>query len=134
MPLLDFMVLILGNKKSINIVFSDKSVAQLLRIIAPVFPPQQHVYGALGGLDINSRNVMLLFYHLACSDDKDVVNEIKLLRKARTLKIYSAVIDDLLELQARKNKEDKFSLPDFNCYVENLIKYNRLEGRSNKFI
>lgn len=133
MPLLDFIALIMANKKNINIEFSDNLVVQLLKMIAPVFPPQHHVYGAIGALDINSKNVMLLFYHLASSDNKNIENEIKLLRKARVLKIYSAVIDNLTALQTRKNNEKDFSFPDFDSYIKILVNNNCLEGRSNKF-
>ena len=133
MPLLDFVVLILNEHNEINIKFSTKMLMQLLRMIAPVFPPQHHVYGALGELDINSKNIMLMFYHLVCSNDNDVAAELKLLRKARVMKIYSAVIDNLLELKMRINNEENFSLPDFELYIEMLVKNNCLQGRSNKF-
>ena len=133
MPLLDFVVLILNDHNEINIKFSTKVLMQLLRMIAPVFPPQHHIYGALGELDINSKNIMLMFYHLVCSSENDVSAELKLLRKARVMKIYSAVIDNLLELKMRKNNEENFSMPDFELYIETLVKNNCLQGRSNKF-
>ena len=133
MPLLDFIVLILNDKNDINIKFDNKIIVQLLRMVAPIFPPQHHVYGALGELDVNSKNVMSLFYHLACSNDNDVTKEIKSLRKARVMKIYSAVIDNLLALQIRKNNENNFLFPDFDVYIEMLAKDNCLQGRSNKF-
>ena len=133
MPLLDFVVLILNDQDKINIKFSTKMIMQLLRMIAPVFPPQHHVYGALGELDINSKNIMLMFYYLLCLDDNDVEAELALLRKARVMKIYSAVIDNLLELKMRKNNEKNFSIPDFERYIETLAKNNCLQGRSNKF-
>ena len=133
MPLLDFTTMILNEYKQINIKFSTKMIMQLLRMIAPVFPPQHHVYGTLGELDINSKNIMLMFYHLVCSDEKDVSIELKSLRKARVMKIYSAVIDNLLELNIRKNNEVDFSIPSFESYIEVLVKNNCLQGRSNKF-
>jgi hypothetical protein len=133
MPLLDFVTLIITAKDKVKIDVSDKLVVQLLRMIAPIFPPQHHVYGALGGLDINSRNVMLIFYTLVCSDSKTVTKEIKSLRKARVMKIYSDVIDNLLELHIRKNNEKDFVLPDFDSYIKYLVDHNMLDGRSNKF-
>ena len=133
MPLLDFIVQVMLNKNETSINLSDKQVVQLLRIIAPIFPPQQHVYGVLGGLDINSRNVMLLFYQLACSENENVITDIKSLRKARVMKIYAAVIDNLLELQMRNKNEANFSFPDFDTYIDMLVKGNCLEGRSNRF-
>ena len=133
MLLLDFIILIMKDEEESNITFTSKMVTQLLRMVAPIFPPQHHVYGALGVLDINSRNVMSLFYHLACSNENGVENEIKSLRKARVMKIYSAVLDNLLEIHMRKNNEETFSLPDFDMYIKNLVDNNCLQGRSNKF-
>ncbi|MDH5600025.1 MAG: hypothetical protein OEY78_01850 [Gammaproteobacteria bacterium] len=133
MPLLDFVTVIVTNKDQLNIEVSDRLVTQLLRMIAPIFPPQHHVYGALGALDINSRNVMLLFYSLVCSDNKSVTKEIKALRKARVMKIYSGVIDNLLEIHMRKNNEKGFVLPGFETYIKYLVDHNNLDGRSNKF-
>ena len=132
MLLLDFVVLIC-NENDLSIKLSNKVVVQILRMVAPIFPPQHHVYGALGELDINSRNVMVLFYYLACSNDKNVGDEIKTLRKARVMKIYSGVLDNLLEVHVRKNNEQYFILPSFDEYLENLVKNNCLQGRSNKF-
>lgn len=133
MPLLDFIIVIIANHQEINIRLSDKQVTELLRVIAPVFPPQQHVYGALGDLDISSRNVMLMFYHLVCSENEAVTSELKKLRKARVMKIYSGVIDNILKLHIRKNNESGFLLPDFDAYIGDLVKNNKLDGRSNKF-
>ena len=132
MLLLDFIVL-LSREHDLNITLSNKVVIQILRMVAPIFPPQHHVYGALGELDINSKNVMVLFYYLACSKDKDAGNEIKTLRKARVMKIYSGVIDNLLKLHIRKNNEQSFTVPNFDDYLEMLAKDNCLQGRSNKF-
>jgi len=129
MPLLDFIVLMLESKVEV----SAKTVTQLLRMIAPVFPPQHHVYGAIGSLDINSKNVMLLFYYLACLKGEDVIVEVKSLRKARVMKIYSGVIDNLLEIRMRKENENNFSFPDFSEYIETLANNGCLQGRSNKF-
>ena len=130
MPLLDFVVLVINDNQT---EFNAKVVTQLLRMIAPVFPPQFHIYGAIGELDINSKNVMLMFYYLASVTDVNAVNEIKLLRKARVMKIYSAVIDDLLELRIRNHNAGNFNIPSFDDYIENLVDKNCLQGRSNKF-
>jgi hypothetical protein len=133
MPLLDFIILIMRNEKETKTMLKAKTVVQLLRMIAPVFPPQHHVYGAIGALDINSKNVMMMFYSLALSKEKDADNEIKSLRKARVMKIYSAVIDNLLELRMRNSNSKNFSFPNFDEYIETLINDNCLQGRSNKF-
>lgn len=102
-------------------------------MIAPVFPPQHHVYGAIGALDINSKNVLLMFYFLLSTDDANAINDIKTLRKARVMKIYSAVIDNLLEIRMRQNNSNNFSLPNFDKYIEDLMSAKCLHSRSNKF-
>lgn len=133
LPLLDFAVLLITNNKHLKNKLTAKIVIQLIRMIAPVFPPQLHVYGALGGLDINSRNVMTMFYFLLSSNDKKIIVEIKALKKARVMKIYSAVIENLLELHNTRKNETGFKVPDFNAYIENMVTNNMLEGRSTKF-
>lgn len=131
MPLLDFISLIMSDKTKITI--DAKIIVQLLRMIAPVFPPQHHVYGAIGALDINSKNVMLMFYYLLCLNSSDVATEIKSLRKARVMKIYLPVIDDLLALRLREINEEGFIIPSFESYIKKLVENGCLQGRSNKF-
>ena len=133
MPLLDFITLIMNDKNKTIVEINPKIIVQLLRLIAPIFPPQHHVYGAIGALDINSKNVLLMFYYLLCTDDERADSEIKLLRKARVMKIYSAVIDHVLKLRIQKRNKDGFSLPDFDSYIEILIEGKLLQSRSNKF-
>ncbi len=133
MPLLDFITLLLADQNNTKLEIKTKTLTQLVRMIAPVFPPQHHVYGALGMLDINSRNVMLMFYALVCSNNNDIAAELKSLRKARVMKIYSAVIDNVLEIQMRKKNEEGFLLPTFDDYIGTLAKNDCLHGRSNKF-
>ncbi len=133
MPLLDFATMLLQMRQQISIAISDESIVQLLRLIAPIFPPQLHVYGALGELDINSRNVMGLFYALLLSDSPDVAMHVKALRNARVMKIYAAVIDDLLTLLTRRQNQDGFVLPDFDSYIGNLVEQDCLQGRKDKF-
>ena len=133
MPLLDFVVLIMSVKNEININLSAKVVVQLLRMIAPVFPPQHHVYGAIGALDINSKNVLLMFHFLVLTNDENAIDEIKSLRKARVMKIYSAVIDNILELRMRERSSINDSLPNFDEYIGMLINEKCLHSRSNKF-
>lgn len=131
MPLLDFIILVMSDKTKVNI--NVEIIVQLLRMIAPVFPPQHHIYGAIGALDINSKNVMLMFYYLLCLNSTDVVTEIKSLRKARVMKIYLPVIDDLLALHLREINEEGFIIPSFESYIKKLVENGCLQGRSNKF-
>ena len=133
MPLLDFVILIMRDQGRVNINLDTKIIVQLLRMIAPIFPPQHHVYGALGALDINSKNVLLMFHFLVSTKDTDANNEIKSLRKARVMKIYSDVIDDLLKLRIRQQNSAECSIPSFDEYVDVLIKKKYLHSKSNKF-
>lgn len=132
MPLLDFITQVMKDEKS-KVNFNDRLTAELIRLVAPVFPPQHHVYGSLGGLDINSKNVMLLFYKLACSRNQTVQHELKTLRKVRVMKIYSGVIDYLLDLHLRKNSDTTFVMPDYETFIANLYADDLLHGKSNRF-
>ena len=76
---------------------------------------------------------MLLFYYLASSEDKNVLKEIKTLQKARTMKIYSSVLDNVIEIQNQKNDEPNFNLPNFDTYLKSLVNDNKLQSRSTKF-
>jgi hypothetical protein len=132
MPLLDFITQAMKEEKS-KINFNDRLVAELVRLAAPVFPPQHHVYGSLGGLDINSKNVMLLFYKLACSESQGVQLELKALRKVRVMKIYSGVINYLQDLHLRKINDGSFVMPDYERFIANLYADDLLHGKSNRF-
>ena len=133
MPLLDFTSEILKLDDKLEIKLSAEIICQLLKIIAPIFPPQHHDVGVLQGLDINSRNVMSLFYHLAVSGEDNIQSQIKSLRKTRVMKIYAGVMDNLLELQMRKNNEEDFVFPGFDEYIKHLVEQDRLQGKSNRF-
>ena len=123
----------MSDKNKININLNAKIITQLLRMIAPVFPPQHHVYGAIGALDINSKNVLLMFYFLVTTNDVDAIDEIKMLRKARVMKIYSAVINNLLELREGQKYNESSPVLSFEDYIEKLISEKCLHSRSNKF-
>lgn len=133
LPLLDFTTQVIDFCHDNNQTVSDEMVASLLRLVAPIFPPQQHVYGELGYLDINSRNVMKLFYHLACSKNSEAGNVVKNLRKARVMKIYAGVLDSVTDMQLKHNNDSAYHCPDFETYVSQLASEDKLEGRKNKF-
>lgn len=133
LPLLDYCIAVLARRTELELNINAMVLAQLLRIIAPIFPPQQHSYGEFGQIDVNSRNVMKLFYALACFDTSDVQAALRWLRKARVMKIYSGVLDSIHEIHMRKGNDRNFACPEFDEYVDALIAANKLSGRSNRF-
>ena len=133
LPLLDFSMTLLNMDAPITRRITAVTVAQLLRIIAPVFPPQEHSYGSFGDLDVNSQNVMRLFHHLAVTDSEDVTDALRLLRKARVLKIYNGVIDYVGTLQKQKQAATVKAVPEFDEFIEYLKQHDKLSGRSNRF-
>lgn len=133
LPLLDFCIEVLAKRSELNLEINAMMLAQLLRVIAPIFPPQQHSYGEFGQIDVNSRNVMKLFYALACFETSDVQTALRWLRKARVMKIYSGVLDSIHEIHMRKGNDKSFTCPEFDEYVAILIAENKLAGRSNRF-
>ncbi|TDX98143.1 hypothetical protein [Thiohalophilus thiocyanatoxydans] len=132
LPLLDFMMRVSGPDAETGIELSPMMDAQLLRIIAPIFPPQEHSYGHLGGIDVNSRNVMRLFHRLATDTRSEAAEALKWLRKARVMKIYNNVIKHAEQLQ-KKISRDECPVPDFASYLEGLENSNDLIQRRNRF-
>ncbi len=92
LPLLDQVMYLLEPENRERIDFTPMVFAQLLRITAPIFTPQVHSYGNSGAIDVNSRNVIRLFYQLAIHPGQDASSAIKWLAKVRVMKIYNSVI------------------------------------------
>ncbi|MDZ7660805.1 hypothetical protein [Thiohalophilus sp.] len=133
LPLLDFMMRVSDRDAETGIEISPIMEAQLLRIIAPIFPPQEHSYGHLGGIDVNSRNVMRLFHRLATDTRPEAAEALKWLRKARVMRIYSNVLKHAEQLQNKIRSEENYPVPDFASYLEGLENSNDLVQRRNRF-
>ena len=133
LPLLDFMMKVSAPDANTGIEFSPMMVAQLLRIIAPIFPPQEHSYGHMGGIDVNSRNVMRLFHKLATDTHPEAPDALKWLRNVRVMKIYKPVIKHAEQLQKKIRSDESFVPPDFVTYLNDLEKNDDLVQRRNRF-
>jgi len=133
LPLLDFMMKVEALESDSKIDFSPMMDAQLLRIIAPIFPPQEHSYGHMGGIDVNSRNVMRLFHKLATDPHPEAPEAIKWLRKVRVMKIYNNVIKHAEQLQKKIRSDDSYQVPDFASYLAELEQDDKLIQRRNRF-
>jgi len=133
LPLLDFMMRVNGPDAGTGIGLSPMMSAQLLRIVAPIFPPQEHSYGHLGGIDVNSRNVMRLFHRLATDTRPEAAEALKWLRKARVMKIYNNVLKHAEKLQNKIRSEESYPVPDFETYLNELEKSDELVQRRNRF-
>lgn len=133
LPLLDFMMRVSAADADTGIELTPMMDAQLLRIIAPIFPPQEHSYGHMGGIDVNSRNVMRLFYKLATDKHNDSSEALKWLRGVRVMKIYKPVIKHAEQLQKKIREDDNFTVPDFASYLKELEENDDLIQRRNRF-
>jgi hypothetical protein len=133
LPLLDFMMKVEASDSGSQIQFSPMMDAQLLRIIAPIFPPQEHSYGHMGGIDVNSRNVMRLFHKLATDPHPEAPEAITWLRKVRVMKIYTNVIKHAEQLQKKIRGNDSYQVPDFASYLAELEQDDKLIQRRNRF-
>lgn len=133
LPLLDFMMRVSAKDSGTGVEFTPMMDAQLLRIIAPIFPPQEHSYGHMGGIDVNSRNVMRLFHKLATDTHPEAPEALKWLRGVRVMKIYKPVIKHAEQLQKKIREDDDFTVPDFTTYLDELEKNDDLVQRRNRF-
>ncbi|MDR9436206.1 MAG: hypothetical protein RI563_04975 [Thiohalophilus sp.] len=132
LPLLDFMMQVGATDANTGIEFTPMMDAQLLRIIAPIFPPQEHSYGHLGGIDVNSRNVMQLFHKLATTQHPEALEALKWLSNVRVMKIYKPVIKHAERLQ-KKIQTENVTPPDFTTYLNELEENDELVQRRNRF-
>ncbi|MDZ7804735.1 hypothetical protein [Thiohalophilus sp.] len=132
LPLLDFMMQVGAKDADTGVEFTPMMDAQLLRIIAPIFPPQEHSYGHMGGIDVNSRNVMRLFHKLATTSHPEAPEALKWLANVRVMKIYKPVIKHAERLQ-KKIQAENITPPDFTTYLDGLAKNDELVQRRNRF-
>lgn len=127
LPLLDFVMDTFSVQQEQGVI-SANAIAQLLRIIAPIFPPQFHKYEEAKVLDVNSQNVMALFHKLAIYAGDEKASSIKILRKARVLKIYKKVIDF-----CEKPAIDIQGEAGFTQFLKYVIENELIVEKSNKF-
>lgn len=127
LPLLDFVMDTFRVQEEQRVI-SASAIAQLLRIIAPKFPPQFHSYEQARVLDVNSQNVMALFYRLAIYPDDEKAEAIKILRKARVLKIYKKVINF-----CEKPNIDIQVSNGFKQFLKYVIENELIVEKSNRF-
>ena len=127
LPLLDFVMDTLGHQQSKEVI-SAKAIAQLLRIIAPIFPPQFHIYGTDKILDVNSQNVMFLFHKLSTYPEGEKAQALKILRKARVMKINKKVIDYCERLDSSLSDRTEFSQ-----FLHHIIENGLVVEKSNRF-
>jgi hypothetical protein len=127
LPLLDFVIETLRSTQA-QTVISARAIAQLLRVIAPIFPPQFHVYGSEKVLDVNSQNVMFLFHQLARYPAEEKRPALDMLRKARVMKIYKKVIDHCSQLDG-----ENIDPSCFRDFLRYLIDKELVVEKSNRF-
>lgn len=129
LPLLDFIIGLIRPDQEDVLPVSPMCVAHALRIIAPVFPPHTD---CLEGLDINTQNVLWLFYLLASDTDREAQAALKWLRKARVMKICSGILK-YIEGMHRGAGKPGYRVPRYPDFVEKLVEKDLLQGRSNRY-
>ncbi len=129
LPLLDFVIGLVRPDQQDVLPVAPMCIAQALRIIAPVFPPHTD---CLEGLDINTQNVLWLFYLLASDHGKEAQAALKWLRKARVMKICSGILK-YLEVMHRDARKSTDTMPTYAQFVEKLLERDLLQGRSNRY-
>ena len=95
LPLLDFSYAVLHTDKAEKLNMHIDSYAQLLRIIAPKFTPQEDRYGNLCD---NTLKVMFLFYCLTTTKQPDAISIIEKLASIRVMKLYNAILNYVIEV------------------------------------
>jgi len=123
LPLLDFVVMVLLTDDNNRLAINSDIIAQLLRIIAPKFTPQQDRYGNLCD---NTQKVMYLFYRLAVSSDEGAKAAIKRLGMIRVMKLYDDILDYITSLQKHPGTGQTL---EFEAFVNSLVKEDRIRSR-----
>jgi hypothetical protein len=123
LPLLDFVAKVLQSDQANRLAISADAIAQLLRIIAPKFSPQQDRYGNLCD---NTRKVMYLFYRLATSTDEDAQATIKRLGLIRVMKLYDDILSYVASIQAQQSSQPGVN---FDSFLAQLTEQNRIRSR-----
>lgn len=97
LPLLDFAVAALkaGGRERLQV--PPQAIAQLLRIIAPVF---RRNVGRLGLIDETSTSILWLFDQLGNDSDPGAAEALSWLRQVRVMRMYEDVMNEMIEKQA----------------------------------
>lgn len=123
LPLLDFSVMVLLTDNDQRLPLTSDTFAQLIRIIAPKFTPQEDRYGDLCD---NTQKVMYLFYRLATITEDDTEAAIKRLRLVRVMKLYQSILDYVVDIHRQSRSGQA---PEFEAFIQQLIDQNRVKAR-----
>lgn len=99
LPLLDFCVAALGERRGQGVVLAPRFLALLLRIVAPTFRRNEPL---TGGLDAVSGQVLWLFDQLARDGSDEAVDAVADLRRVRVMRMYADVLDHVARRQAQR--------------------------------
>lgn len=124
LPLLDFVVMVLLTDDGKRLPLTADAFAQLLRIIAPKFTPQEDRYGNLCD---NTQKVLYLFYRLATTGDVTGEAAIRRLDLIRVMKLYRDILQFTLSTHKQMTLSGK--VPEFEVFVGKLLAENRIKSR-----
>jgi hypothetical protein len=102
LPLLDFAVAALSPDKGQQLKLPPAALGQLLRILAPAFPRNEHMRGAL---DENSQKVLWLFDQLGEDTSVEAIGALNRLRRVRVMRTYADVLDRVETTQTQGQRQ-----------------------------
>ncbi|UCE90187.1 MAG: hypothetical protein JSW10_05050 [Pseudomonadota bacterium] len=129
LPLLDFSLAAMSPSDGAPQRLAPTALGQLIRIVAPKFPPQRDGFG--DPCD-NTLKVLRLFYQLAESDGAARHRVVQDLRDVRVMRTWFGVLDYVAQLQ-RLQAGDAPSMPGFEAFTANLKQDGRLLGKRTWF-
>ena len=129
LPLLDFSLAAMSPGHGAPLRLAPAALGQLIRIIAPKFPPQQDSFG--DPCD-NTLKVLRLYFALAASDAVAGHEIVQHLRDVRVMRTWFGVLDYVAQLQ-RLRRDDAASMPNFEAFSDSLKQDDRLLGKRTWF-
>lgn len=129
LPLLDFALAAMSPAAAAPLSLAPSALGQLIRIIAPKFPPQRDAFD--NPCD-NTLKVLRLFYPLAGAYGVAGEETVAELREVRVMRTWFGVLDYVAQLQ-RKQSGEGASLPGFEAFTSSLNQDGRLLGKRTWF-
>ena len=127
LPLLDFSLELVCPQNDTPVRLPHYTLARLLRLIAPKFPPH---YDSFGNLTDNACKTLRLFYEYALLNE-DITHSLQWLQKARVMN----VVRELLEATLNLNRQALQGKPvvAFDHFVDTLKQAGKIAGRKGRY-
>ncbi len=129
LPLLDFTVELASDIRFDAYVLPHFTLARLLRIIAPRFPPH---YDSFDNLTENAKKTLRLFYIYAGSSH-DISESLEWLQQVRVMKIVKSLLTEVMQFNQQLQHNETEEMPSFNEFMSSLKKSGKLQGRQVRY-